>query len=79
MVHLFRWQHRNDANILFLKYEDMKADTAAVIRQIAAFIGVTDLTEPQGEQPRRTLYFRYYLCTEGHLNPFTADANSSLI
>ena len=41
------WEHRNDGNILFLKYEDMKADPAANVRKIAAFIGVDDLTEEQ--------------------------------
>ena len=41
------WEHRQDPNILFLKYEDMKADPAANVCKIAAFIGVDDLTEEQ--------------------------------
>ena len=33
------WAHRNDDNVLFLKYEDMKKDLPAAVRQIAKFIG----------------------------------------
>jgi hypothetical protein len=43
------WQHRNDGNILFIKYEDMQADRAGHVRKLAAFIGVTDLTDEQVE------------------------------
>ncbi len=42
------WEHRNDANILFLKYEDLKEDLASNVRKIAAFIGINDLTDDQG-------------------------------
>jgi hypothetical protein len=43
------WMHRNSPNILFIKYEDMQRDLTAVIKRVAAFIGVTDLTEAQVE------------------------------
>lgn len=33
------WPHRNDPDVLFMCYEDMKQDQAGTIRQIAAFIG----------------------------------------
>ncbi|XP_064390364.1 sulfotransferase 1C4-like [Halichondria panicea] len=33
------WPHRNDANVLFLKFEDMKRDLRAVVARIAHFIG----------------------------------------
>ena len=33
------WAHHTDDNVLFLKYEDMKADLPLVIAQIAGFIG----------------------------------------
>nr|XP_012143925.1 PREDICTED: estrogen sulfotransferase, testis isoform-like [Megachile rotundata]XP_012143926.1 PREDICTED: estrogen sulfotransferase, testis isoform-like [Megachile rotundata]XP_012143927.1 PREDICTED: estrogen sulfotransferase, testis isoform-like [Megachile rotundata] len=32
------WHKRNEPNILFLKYEDMKADLSAVIKKSAAFL-----------------------------------------
>ncbi|XP_029040843.2 luciferin sulfotransferase-like [Osmia bicornis bicornis] len=32
------WKKRNDPNMLFLKYEDMKADLPAVIKKTAAFL-----------------------------------------
>ena len=33
------WKHRDDSNLLFIKYEDMKKDSCAVVRQIADFMG----------------------------------------
>ena len=33
------WPHRNDKNMLFLKFEDMKRDTRSTVAQIASFIG----------------------------------------
>ena len=33
------WAHRNDENVLFLKYEDMKKDLTAIVTQFAEFIG----------------------------------------
>ncbi|XP_070560855.1 sulfotransferase 1C4-like isoform X2 [Ptychodera flava] len=38
------WQHRNDENILFLKYEDMKKDPRGAVKSIADFLDVS-LTE----------------------------------
>ena len=38
--HLLPWiQHKNDANILFLTYEEMKEDLRAAIKKIAVFLG----------------------------------------
>ena len=34
------WPHRNDENVLMLKYEDMKRDLPQAITQIASFMGV---------------------------------------
>lgn len=34
------WERRDSENILFLKYEDLKKDTAAVMREMAAFLKI---------------------------------------
>ena len=34
------WPRRNDKNVLFLKYEDMKKDLESTISKIASFIGI---------------------------------------
>ncbi|XP_071958022.1 sulfotransferase 1C4-like [Antedon mediterranea] len=39
------WKRRNDENILFLKFEDMKKDSLGSIRKIAAFTGRSTSTE----------------------------------
>jgi hypothetical protein len=42
-VHLLSWwEHRNDSNVLFLFFEDMKDDLESVVRMVAAFIGIED-------------------------------------
>ena len=42
-VHLLSWwEHRNDSNVLFLFFEDMKDDLESVVRMVAAFIGIRD-------------------------------------
>lgn len=33
------WKHKDDSNVLFLKYEDMKKDLHLAVRATAAFIG----------------------------------------
>ena len=40
------WEHRDDDNVLFLKYEDMKKDIRSAIVGIASFIG-KDLSEEE--------------------------------
>ena len=40
------WEHRNDDNVLFLKYEDLKKDIRSAVVRIASFIG-KDLTEEE--------------------------------
>lgn len=35
------WKMRNEDNILFLRFEDMKADLPSVIKQVASFLGRT--------------------------------------
>ena len=36
------WEHRNDSNVLFLFFEDMKDDLESAVRRVAAFIGIQD-------------------------------------
>ncbi|KAJ3640364.1 hypothetical protein Zmor_003666 [Zophobas morio] len=33
------WEKRNNLNVLYLKYEDMKKDLPSIVRQVAAFVG----------------------------------------
>lgn len=50
------WNHRNDPNIFFLKYEDMRNDLDKVIRDVAKFLE-KQLTEDQIEKLKRHLSF----------------------
>ena len=38
------WKHKDEENILFLKYEDMKKDLSQSVRTISHFIGIEDAT-----------------------------------
>ena len=47
------WKHKDDPNVLFLKYEDMKKDLLGAVRAISEFIGVElkpDIIEKIAEQ-----------------------------
>ena len=37
------WKYKDDANVLFLKFEDMKKDLSGAVKTIANFIGVQEL------------------------------------
>lgn len=50
------WEHLDSSNILFIKYEDMKADLASVIREVAKFLE-KELTEEQIEILAKHLSF----------------------
>ncbi|CAB4015745.1 sulfotransferase domain-containing [Paramuricea clavata] len=42
-VHLLSWwEHRNDSNVLFLFFEDMKDDLESVVRMVATFMKIQD-------------------------------------
>ncbi|XP_028406630.1 amine sulfotransferase-like isoform X1 [Dendronephthya gigantea] len=36
------WEHRDDPNVLFLFFEDMKDDLESAVRKVASFIGIED-------------------------------------
>ncbi|XP_038068757.1 sulfotransferase 1A1-like [Patiria miniata] len=46
---LFWWKRRHQANVLFVKYEDMQRDLRSTIARVASFIGES-LTEAQVDQ-----------------------------
>lgn len=41
------WARREAPNVLFVFFEDMKKDLAAVVRQVAAFLGVAPLSDAE--------------------------------
>lgn len=49
--HVLSWvQHKNDPNVLFLTYEDMKKDTRKVVLKIAKFLGESYYQDVQNEE-----------------------------
>ncbi|XP_050304366.1 uncharacterized protein LOC126741932 [Anthonomus grandis grandis] len=53
---LHYWNHRNDSNVLFLTYEEMKTDLPSVIRKTAKFLE-KDLDEEQIQMLKKHLSF----------------------
>ncbi|KAL1436969.1 hypothetical protein MTO96_048990 [Rhipicephalus appendiculatus] len=52
--HLLSWyDHRNDPNVLFLTYEDLKKDAPASVLRIADFLGAREYGERLKNAPRR--------------------------
>jgi hypothetical protein len=41
------WQRAREPNVLFVRFEDMRRDLAAVVRQVAEFLGIAPLTEEE--------------------------------
>lgn len=41
------WVRRNEPNVLFVYFEDMKKDLATVVRQVATFLGVQPLSDAE--------------------------------
>ncbi|KAG8230727.1 hypothetical protein J437_LFUL010829 [Ladona fulva] len=41
------WEHREDPNVLFIKYEDMKKDLPPVVKKVVQFMGKKELNEEE--------------------------------
>lgn len=59
--HVKGWWHKAQAssNVLFVFFEDMKRDLEGVVRQVAAFIGVNDLSDAEVAEVVRKAGFLY--------------------
>ncbi|KAK3596685.1 hypothetical protein CHS0354_038020 [Potamilus streckersoni] len=44
------WEHRDDTNVLFIKYDDIIEDKTTVIRQIADFLGKKNISDELVEE-----------------------------
>ncbi|GBM69849.1 Sulfotransferase 1C2A [Araneus ventricosus] len=52
--HVLEWyEHRNDPNVLFMTYEEMKEDPEAAILKMASFIGEEQYAKPLREDPAK--------------------------
>jgi hypothetical protein len=52
-------QTRERSNVLFVSFEEMKADLGSVVRQVNAFLGTAPLTQPELDRVVHTCSFRY--------------------
>jgi hypothetical protein len=62
------WSVRDRPNVLFLTYDEMKRDSAAAIRRIAAFMGV-ELAAAELAEVQRQSSFAYMKDAEQKFNP----------
>ncbi|NNG16824.1 MAG: sulfotransferase domain-containing protein, partial [Gemmatimonadales bacterium] len=60
-AHVEGWWKRSgqDKNVLFVHFEDMKRDLAAIIRQVVSFLGMAPLTAEELESVVRKCSFHY--------------------
>jgi hypothetical protein len=62
------WPLRNEANVLFMHFSDMKKDHAGSVRKIAAFIG----EEPTDDQWTKILEYTSFAWMKQHEDKFEA-------
>ena len=65
------WPHKDNKNVLWFRYEDMKADINPILDQILAFLG-WQLTEAQRKHVNEYISFKWM---KTHSNKFIEDAN----
>jgi hypothetical protein len=54
------WQRsKREQNVIFVRFEDMKSDLPAIVRQVAAFLGVAPLSDDELADVVRKCSFRY--------------------
>ncbi len=63
------WPHKNDSNVLWFRYEDMKEDIDPVIEQILEFLG-WQLNHEQIKQVKKYISFEWM---KAHSNKFTEN------
>ena len=51
------WAHRDEPNVLFVHYNDMKADLEGAMRRVAGFLGI-EIAEAQLAAPRGAVHVR---------------------
>jgi hypothetical protein len=65
------WEHRNDANVLFLYYEELTADLPACLRKISAFSGL-EIAPQRWDDILERCSFAFMKQHESQLDPLTA-------
>ena len=70
------WPHRNDPNVLLLRYEDMKSDLRGNIDKITKFLGWTnlcDLSEDKQNTILQNCSFEWMKANVSKFNRFSSD------
>ena len=70
------WAHKDDDNVLFLKYEDMKKDLPSAVDKIAKFIGQDISKELVDEIAHKTTFANMKDCLL-YTSPSPRDATLS--
>lgn len=81
--HVKGWWSRaqSSSNVLFVFFEDMKRDLAGVVRQVAAFLGVTGLSDDEVAEVVRKSGFAYMQEHQGNFEmhpPHVLQTNAEL-
>lgn len=70
------WPHRNDSNVLLLRYEDMKSDLSSCLDKICEFLGWTklcDLSEEKQTEILRLCSFEWMKENVSKFNRFSKE------
>lgn len=65
------WEHRDDANVLFLRYEELTADLPSTLRKIAAFCGL-EIAPQRWPDILQRCSFAFMKQHENQFDPLTA-------